>query len=224
MGIPGATLVLLIWWHHPQARPPLRVTPNGLPLVASSPGPGAFGEQQGGRDLVLSSDLPHQFHDLGDLANGQCLTQHNVKMWVKSHCPQPAAMNILTSRKCCLFQPTSGFPKMCPLTSSAAVFWPGYWFTPGDAQEPASDHRVSWATLRVGRPSHIRGQPSRQNLRHEFEQALGVGDGQGSLACCSLWGCKNPEQLNWQVHPPLYKWPNFIPPLLFLTSHICGPN
>ena len=25
---------------------------------------------------------------------------------------------------------------------------------------------------------------------HEFEQALGVGDGQGSLACYSLWGCK----------------------------------
>ena len=23
---------------------------------------------------------------------------------------------------------------------------------------------------------------------HEFEQALGVGDGQGGLACCSLWG------------------------------------
>ena len=23
---------------------------------------------------------------------------------------------------------------------------------------------------------------------HEFEQALGVGEGQGSLACCSLWG------------------------------------
>ena len=25
---------------------------------------------------------------------------------------------------------------------------------------------------------------------HEFEQTLGVGDGQGSLACCSPWGCK----------------------------------
>ena len=24
----------------------------------------------------------------------------------------------------------------------------------------------------------------------EFEQALGVGDGQRSLACCSPWGCK----------------------------------
>ena len=23
--------------------------------------------------------------------------------------------------------------------------------------------------------------------RHEFEQALGVGDGQGGLACCSPW-------------------------------------
>ena len=24
--------------------------------------------------------------------------------------------------------------------------------------------------------------------RHEFEQALGVGDGQGSLGCCTPWG------------------------------------
>ena len=34
---------------------------------------------------------------------------------------------------------------------------------------------------------------------HEFEQAPGVGDGQGSLACCSLWGHKKSdmtEQLN----------------------------
>ena len=25
---------------------------------------------------------------------------------------------------------------------------------------------------------------------HEFEQVPGVGDRQGSLACCSPWGCK----------------------------------
>ena len=24
--------------------------------------------------------------------------------------------------------------------------------------------------------------------RHEFKQARGVGEGQGSLACCSPWG------------------------------------
>ena len=28
---------------------------------------------------------------------------------------------------------------------------------------------------------------------HEFGKALGVGDGQGSLACCSPWGCKESD-------------------------------
>ena len=38
---------------------------------------------------------------------------------------------------------------------------------------------------------------------HEFEQAPGVGDGQGSLACCSPWGRKESdttEQLNELNH------------------------
>ena len=28
---------------------------------------------------------------------------------------------------------------------------------------------------------------------HEFEQAPGVGDGQGSLGCCSPWGHKESD-------------------------------
>ena len=28
---------------------------------------------------------------------------------------------------------------------------------------------------------------------YELEQALGVRDGQGSLACCSLWGLKESD-------------------------------
>ena len=28
---------------------------------------------------------------------------------------------------------------------------------------------------------------------HEFEHALGVGDGQGGLACCSPWGHKESD-------------------------------
>ena len=38
---------------------------------------------------------------------------------------------------------------------------------------------------------------------HEFEQAPGVGDAQGSLACCSPWVCKEldmTEKLNWTDH------------------------
>ena len=37
---------------------------------------------------------------------------------------------------------------------------------------------------------------------HEFEQALGIGDGQGSLVCCSPWGPKELDMtngLNWLI-------------------------
>ena len=29
---------------------------------------------------------------------------------------------------------------------------------------------------------------------HEFEQTLGDGEGQGSLACCSPWDCKESDR------------------------------
>jgi len=32
---------------------------------------------------------------------------------------------------------------------------------------------------------------------HEFEQAPGVGDGQGGLACCSPWGHKVSDTIKW---------------------------
>ena len=32
---------------------------------------------------------------------------------------------------------------------------------------------------------------------HEFKQALGVGDGQGSLTCCSPWGCSLTQLSKW---------------------------
>ena len=28
---------------------------------------------------------------------------------------------------------------------------------------------------------------------HEFEKIPGVGDGQGGLACCDSWGCKESD-------------------------------
>ena len=37
----------------------------------------------------------------------------------------------------------------------------------------------------VGRHRQLKG--------HGFEQAPGVGDGQGSLVCCSPWGCKQSD-------------------------------
>ena len=39
---------------------------------------------------------------------------------------------------------------------------------------------------------------------HEFEQAPGVGDGQGSLACCSPWGPR--VRHNWVTELNWYIW------------------
>ena len=33
----------------------------------------------------------------------------------------------------------------------------------------------------------------KQLIGHEFEQAPGDGEGQGSLVCCSTWGCKDSD-------------------------------
>ena len=49
---------------------------------------------------------------------------------------------------------------------------------------------------------------------HEFEWTPGVGDGQGGLACCNSWGCKESdttEQLNWtELNVPWYIHTFFI--------------
>ena len=50
---------------------------------------------------------------------------------------------------------------------------------------------------------------------HEFEWTPGVVDGQGGLACCNSWGCKESdmtEWLNWTELIPLGKR-NFFPTL-----------
>ena len=54
---------------------------------------------------------------------------------------------------------------------------------------------------------------------HEFEQVPGVGDGQGSLVCCSPWGCKESdttEWLNW-THAESCESPNLE--VIFGNSH-----
>ena len=58
---------------------------------------------------------------------------------------------------------------------------------------------------------------------HECEQALGVGDGQGSLACCNPWGCKEWEMTEWlnKFIPPHFPQ-NFV--FLCLWVYFCFIN
>ena len=50
---------------------------------------------------------------------------------------------------------------------------------------------------------------------HEFEQAPGVGDGQGSLVCCSPWGCKELDMTQW------LNWIDKEIPLAILFHKVC---
>ena len=55
--------------------------------------------------------------------------------------------------------------------------------------------------IRRGREDEMVGWHHRLN-GHEFEQAPGEGEGQGSLACCGPWGHKESdttEQLNTEL-------------------------
>ena len=67
---------------------------------------------------------------------------------------------------------------------------------------------------------------------HEFEQGLGVGDGQGSLACCDPWGCKEwdtTERLNWtesfaspDAEKPLFSYHKWVKLWMGCSSYPTG--
>ena len=57
---------------------------------------------------------------------------------------------------------------------------------------------------------------------HEFEWTLGVGDGQGGLACCDSWDCKEldmTEWLNWTELNVQYSYMSQLFPLECNFSH-----
>ena len=79
------------------------------------------------------------------------------------------------------------------------------WIT--DSLEKNPDAGKDWRPEEKGTEDEMVGWHHRFNA-HEFEQILGVGDGQGSLACCSPRGCKEldmADQLNWTE----LKFPHF---------------
>ena len=78
------------------------------------------------------------------------------------------------------------------LNSNTFVIWckePTHWKRPW-----------CWERLKVGGESEATGWDgwlATPTNGHEFEQALGDGQGQGSLACCSPWGPKESDRIEW---------------------------
>ena len=86
---------------------------------------------------------------------------------------------------------------------------------PDDGKDWRQEKKGTIEDKMVGWHHRLNGQ--------EFEQALGDGDGQGSLACCSPWGRKESdtiEQLSWTECE--WKYNKII--WLFLTACLFRPN
>ena len=78
------------------------------------------------------------------------------------------------------------------------IFWPPdvkswlIWKAPDAGRDWGQEEKGMTEDEMVGWHHQLNG--------HEFEQVLGVGDGQRGLACCSPWGHKESdttERLNW---------------------------
>ena len=78
------------------------------------------------------------------------------------------------------------------------VLWPPHvksWLTGKD-----SDAGRDWGQEETGTTEDEMAGWHHWLDAHEFEWTPGVGDGQGGLACCNSWGCKESdriERLNW---------------------------
>ena len=66
------------------------------------------------------------------------------------------------------------------------------WKDPDDGKDWGQEEKGTTEDEMVGWQPRLNG--------HRFGWTLGVGDGQGGLACCDSWGCKESdttERLNW---------------------------
>ena len=93
--------------------------------------------------------------------------------------------------------------------AEAPVLWPPdvkIWLTGKDP-----DARKDWMQEEKGTTENEMVRWHHWLDGHEFEQASGVGDGQGCLACCSSWGLKESYTTEW------LNWTDLYYPLVFLV-------
>ena len=107
---------------------------------------------------------------------------------------------------------------MCPLRTYSLIWSSLDWGWEGLGQEEkgtTEDEMAGWHHRLSG---------------HGFEYTVGVGDGQGGLACCGSWGCKESdttERLNWtelrlglSAQLPASRSPNPGPHFCYLKSSV----
>ena len=83
-----------------------------------------------------------------------------------------------------------------------------------------------WERLKAGGEGEDRGWDgwmASATQWHEFKQALGIGEGQGNLVCCSPWGVKESDMtywLNWTELRLFWYILKFEKPLLQMPRYL----
>ena len=82
-----------------------------------------------------------------------------------------------------------------------------------------------WKILKADGKGDNRGRDSCMTspTRRTWVWALGVGDGQGSLMCCSPWGLKELDMTKWLNWTELIVWSALLESTYF-EFNICGSN
>ena len=149
-------------------------------------------------------------------------SQHlSLFQWVSSHLndrtlPLVQASESRESSSPLALSPISSFIGRTDVEAEAPILWPPdvkNWLLrkdPDAGKDWRQEEKGTTEDEMVGWHHRLDG--------HEFEQALGVGDGQESLACCSPWGHKDSdmtEQLNWSYENKL------VNAFLYVSNFVC---
>ena len=130
--------------------------------------------------------------------------------------------NLVSSLDCKEIQPVHSkdqswvFIGRTDTKAETPIFWPPYaksWFIGKDP-----DVGRDWGQEEKGTTEGEMAGWHHWRNGHEFEWTPGVGDGQGGLACCNSWGCKElntPEGLNWT---------ELVSPMSVATHHLSIVN
>ena len=137
----------------------------------------------------------------GATQDGWVMVESSGKMW------STGEGNGKTSQYSCLENPKNSVKRQEDMTLRDELPRSvGTWYATGE--EWRNDSRKNEGRRRRGQQRMRLVGWYHRLYGHEFEQALGVGDGQGGLVCCSPWGRRVGHnwatELNWSTLPIYY--------------------
>ena len=158
----------------------------------------------------------HYFSNKGLSSQSSGFSSSHIRMWELNYKESWAAKNwcfwtvvlektLESPLGCKEIQPVNPkgdqfwiFIERTDVEAEMPILWPSdvkNWLTRKDP-----DAGKNWRQEEKGMTEDKMAEWQHELGGHEFEQAPGVDDGQGSLTCCSPWGCKEldmTERLNW---------------------------